>query len=145
MYSLETWLPDALNKASRKKDKSKISTLGPFALMLSTIMQMVDRFLDEEKVEVDNTPITVYRACILKPKDQDHFFNLQNKIGEQIQIHGYLNAMKNRNTAMRDALFLQQEGDLIILYEIELNRPHHEGRHYFDMSSPDHTLYPDED
>ena len=69
MYSLETWLPDALNKASRKKDKSKISTLGPFALMLSTIMQMVDRFLDEEKVEVDNTPITVYRACILKPKD----------------------------------------------------------------------------
>ena len=53
--------------------------------------------------------------------------------------------MKNRNTAMRDALFLQQEGDLIILYEIELYRPHHEGRHYFDMSSPDHTLYPDED
>lgn len=35
MFSLETWLPDAINRACRERDTSKIETLGPFACILS--------------------------------------------------------------------------------------------------------------
>ena len=34
IYSLETFLPEALNKATIEKDASKIATLGPFAKVL---------------------------------------------------------------------------------------------------------------
>jgi len=44
IYSLETWLPNEINKATRHKDKSKIDTLGPFACVLSYILQLQGRF-----------------------------------------------------------------------------------------------------
>ena len=39
LYSMETFLPYALNKACREKDESKIETLGPFAVALSYILR----------------------------------------------------------------------------------------------------------
>ncbi len=37
MYSMETFLPYALNKAERDQDASKIESLGPFGMVLEEI------------------------------------------------------------------------------------------------------------
>ena len=39
LYSLECWLYAVLNKASMRKDYSKVKTLGPFSLVLSTVLE----------------------------------------------------------------------------------------------------------
>ncbi len=39
LYSMETFLYSEINRASRDKDKSKISTLGPYSFVLSWIVQ----------------------------------------------------------------------------------------------------------
>ena len=38
LYSMETFLFAEINRASRDKDKSKISTLGPYSFVLSWIV-----------------------------------------------------------------------------------------------------------
>ena len=38
MFSLETFLYSAINKASREKDISKLENLGPYAFVLSCIV-----------------------------------------------------------------------------------------------------------
>ena len=38
IYSMETFLYNEINKASRNKDKSKISTLGPYSFALCLII-----------------------------------------------------------------------------------------------------------
>ncbi len=38
LYSMETFLYTEINRASRDKDKSKISTLGPYSFVLSWIV-----------------------------------------------------------------------------------------------------------
>ena len=38
LYSMETFLYGEINRASRSKDKSKISTLGPYSFILSWIV-----------------------------------------------------------------------------------------------------------
>ena len=44
MYTYETGLYRALNNASCYHDKSKIKTLGPYALLLYTIIYRSDPF-----------------------------------------------------------------------------------------------------
>ena len=39
IYSMETFIPYELNRASRDKDQSKIQTLGPFACILKYIIE----------------------------------------------------------------------------------------------------------
>lgn len=38
LYSMETFLPYTMNKASREQDESKVMTLGPFAKALSWVV-----------------------------------------------------------------------------------------------------------
>ena len=38
MYSMDTFIPIELNKASRMKDLTKVETLGPFAAVLNHIV-----------------------------------------------------------------------------------------------------------
>ena len=42
IHSMETFLPEALNLASSRKDKSKIPTLGPYALALGCILDKAE-------------------------------------------------------------------------------------------------------
>ena len=35
LYSMETFIYTAINRASREQDKSKIETLGPYAVLLT--------------------------------------------------------------------------------------------------------------
>jgi hypothetical protein len=37
IYTMETFLPDTLNEAEKKKDESKVLSLGPFAWVLKKI------------------------------------------------------------------------------------------------------------
>lgn len=38
LYSMETWLHQSINKATRYKDKGKIKNLAPFAAMLFNVL-----------------------------------------------------------------------------------------------------------
>lgn len=39
LYSMETFIPYELNRASREQDQSKVHTLGPFACLLKFIIE----------------------------------------------------------------------------------------------------------
>jgi hypothetical protein len=47
IYSLESYLPYALNQASCEMDESKVETLGPFAYVLAIIVAFAQRFRDD--------------------------------------------------------------------------------------------------
>ena len=47
IFSLETWLYSAVNKASRERDRSKIETLGPVACILSHALLLAAKSRNE--------------------------------------------------------------------------------------------------
>ena len=48
MYSLETFLYSTLNRASRERDQTRITNLGPFAFLLSRVLQRFDPKINQE-------------------------------------------------------------------------------------------------
>jgi hypothetical protein len=47
IYSLESFLPYSLNRASYLMEESKIETLGPFAYVLAVIIAFAQRFRND--------------------------------------------------------------------------------------------------
>lgn len=47
LYSLETFIPELINKASREKDQSKVKTLYPFARVLHQIVSVSNANRDD--------------------------------------------------------------------------------------------------
>ena len=50
MYSLESYLYREINRASRERDQSKIANLGPYAFVLTKIIQRIIRAEEKRKM-----------------------------------------------------------------------------------------------
>jgi hypothetical protein len=59
---METFIYGVMNNASRFGDKSKIATLGPFAITLEFIMKMAPQNRDDIEIEVFSMGIDLYRG-----------------------------------------------------------------------------------
>lgn len=63
LYSLETFFPDLINRASREKDESKIDSLGPFVLLLRSVVNGAQE--ERKDFQASQGMITTYRATKL--------------------------------------------------------------------------------
>jgi len=71
LYTLETWLYPALNKASRDKDQSKILTLGPFACALYWALTTAEEAKPLSKEM--SLPFVVHRGLSLNQETLDDY------------------------------------------------------------------------
>jgi len=60
---------------------------------------------------------------------------LKKLVGQNIHLHGYLNTYKNKNKSLMNLVKMKRTYDLIVCYEIEIDREHHKGMHYIDVST----------
>ena len=66
IYTLETFIYKALNRASRTKDLSKSETLGPYALALGDILLLGTAKFRKDIVPFDPYfPVNLYRGVLL--------------------------------------------------------------------------------
>ena len=70
IFSMHTFLPDALNKATRTKDESMLSMLGPFCFLLTQLFK--SRLYSPNPTTSSTHPLTpqivLYRSTFLSRK-----------------------------------------------------------------------------
>ena len=101
MYTYETGLYRALNNASCYHDKSKIKTLGPYALLLYKIIDRTgsfkeknDQLINKENQFKDSNGYTwsmLYRGVSLPLKALDFYFE-KLKDNEKFCFNGFTSA-----------------------------------------------------
>jgi len=74
LYSLETFLPHELNKASETHDISKIDTLGPFAAVLNHIMISTNFQRDDAFHRLCNNDLILWRPTVLKDTQIEYYY-----------------------------------------------------------------------
>lgn len=101
IYSLDTNIPTVLNKAEREKDLSKVQSLGPFALVLRSIVCGAQ----EERTDKERTQgiITVWRGTILHKNDiKEYKSKLKDKLKKsQIRFMGFACATTTKEQALK--------------------------------------------
>lgn len=68
IYSLETFIPNAINQAIRTKDISKLETLGPFAVALRSIVVGAEAGKGYSLMSQENG-VCFWRPAILNQRD----------------------------------------------------------------------------
>lgn len=147
MFSLETWLYAAVNKATRQRDHSKVDTLGPAACLLSHALLLAAKSRQEyEKAVAGATPpILLYRSYRLGPGQKAELRQWKRMKNRTISMQGYLSALPNKQNALRPALKLMEEEEAVLLFEISLLKEVNHGGHFFRLGTESYTVYPEED
>jgi len=103
LYTLETPLYPALNKASRDQDRSKILTLGPFARALLCALVTADEVKPLSKeMSLPSLPFVVHRGLSLNQETLDDYKAI---VGKPFYLAG------NQSTSVSESvaqLFLTQ-------------------------------------
>lgn len=97
IYSLQTFLPDAINRATVQKDASKIATLGPFARILHQILNV-----SEINKKAKDRVSVIYRPANMDVK-------IFEKTGEVISLLGYTSFTKDKSFAFNMATKMQRK------------------------------------
>ena len=90
LYSMDTFIVDALNKATMEQDESKIQNLGPLAITLRSILYGAK---DNRGSEGE---IIAYRGIVASESTYNDLVNI-SKIGAKgkMNLHGYTSASVN--------------------------------------------------
>lgn len=111
LYSMETFIYEDLNRAARYKDLNQIPNFGAFAAALSFIICCANaRRTDEFKLS-ENT--TLYRGVKLREEKLKEY-----KEGDFVNLTGYTSSSKNKEVALKFALYNVKEGQVPVLFEI---------------------------
>ena len=94
LYTLECFLYKSVNTATREHDRSKVSTLGPYAYVLSEILTKGERnrAIDQESLPKDQYT-SLYRGLTLTQEKIDEY--RANK-GKSFNMGGYVSTSLNR-------------------------------------------------
>jgi hypothetical protein len=93
LFSMETWVQEAINTASRNGDRSKIATLGPFCMIMGDIMSLAPKFRTELEPRVfSHSGVTLYRGST-----QSHAQIEELKFAACPDIHPQTGIPVNRN------------------------------------------------
>lgn len=95
IYSMESFVFSAMNKASRQKDVSKIEFYGPLASALGFIVHCSNQKQIGFKEE-----FLVYRGLKLSPEELKEKY----KIGNTIHLSGFTSSTLERETAVKFAI-----------------------------------------
>ena len=133
LYSLETFLPHELNKASETHDISKIDTLGPFAAVLNHIMISTNFQRDDAFHRLCNNDLILWRPTVLKDTQIEYYYASVHK-RQRIQLGGYISTSKDRDFALKTILSEELEipqGSQRVLFQFTINQPNY----YYEMDS----------
>lgn len=146
IYSLETFLPEAVNKATREKDVRRVDSLGPFVLVLRSIVNGAqEERTDDQKAEGD---LTAWRSAILERADLERYAAILDSggAGAQVRFMGFVSALTSQGAALRKTVddFRRRESDAnqdhncLVLFKMTLDQ---DGAEYFEMNRPEYSLY----
>lgn len=91
LYSMDTFLPKAINEANRTQDGSKVTTLGPFNYLLNQMLKAVegqkfDRIIDQN--------VQLYRFALLSDDDLRTM-----KFLNKMRVNGHLSTSRSKEYA----------------------------------------------
>lgn len=134
LYSLDSFLFYRINQISRDKDTSAIESLGPYATVLS---QVINR-IQAKRYDKIVGKFICYSGLALSPKTIESW-----KSQKQIQFDGYRSSTKNLHTAKAFAQMSESdEKDQVILKFYMENET---GKYYVSLDRPEYTCYLEED
>ena len=132
LYSLESFIYEDLNHASREKDQTKIKYYGAFSAALSYIIYNANKKRTTNKLEGHNT---LYRGLSLKQKEADGFVP-----GSRIHLIGYTSTSKHFRCALKFAQKGITDEKIPVVFQI-----HFKGSTGLFELTDEFTAYPGED
>ena len=102
IYSLETFIPNAISQANMEKDDSKVDSLGPIALALRSIVHGAQAIRTiQDKVSPIKEKI-VWRSTILRGTDVEDYMQVLNyrKENALIKAMGFISANSSQDLAL---------------------------------------------
>ena len=96
IYSMESFIYEDLNRATRDKDHTKIQFYGAFAAALSFILYSATKNRSDLRV---SEAVTLYRGIKLSAAEVDEFV-----VGKTIHLPGYTSTSKEKEVATKFAL-----------------------------------------
>ena len=111
IYSMASFIYPELNRASRKKDQSKIKFYGPFAAALSYIIYFANMKRVTEKL-YDTTKLC--RGLKLMKEEVDCY-----KVDDFVHLMGYTSTSMDAQVALRFALQEPNPETIPVVFEIQ--------------------------
>ena len=108
LYSMESFIYEELNQASRQKDESKIQFYGAYAAALSYIIYYANGNKTDSKLKESTI---LYRGLKMRKKFIDGY-----QIGTKTNLVGFTSTSKNREVAFRFAFKDLKEGQYPVIF-----------------------------
>lgn len=90
-------------------------------------------------------PLLLYRSYRLSASKASELRKWKQMLNRTIHLHGYVNALPNKQRALGPSVKTKEEGDIILLFEIALLKEINNGQHFFHMGTESFSVYPNED
>ena len=132
LYTMESFIYPEMNRACRKKDRTKIKYYGAYAAALSYIIYYANtkRSINSKT----NRTTTLYRGVALSPSEADSYVP-----SSTINLLGYTSTSKSMKCAIKFA-FMEKKPELTpVVFEIQFR-----GRLGFFELSQEYSAYPEE-
>ena len=100
IYSLETFIPQRLNTASRDRDQSLVESMGAFALALKTIVYGANK----HRKDAITKDFVVWRGFNLSSEQLEEYRKLAAEDKAQLHLMGFTSTLLNRKQAESYAL-----------------------------------------
>ena len=110
IYSMESFIYEDLNRATRNKDPSKIEFYGAFAAALSYILYSATKYRTDYIVP---KMTKLYRGVKLSANEIENY-----KVGNKIHLPGYTSTSKNIGVAVNFALIYLKYYQVPVIFEI---------------------------
>ena len=131
LYSMQSFIYEELNRASREKDETKIPLYGAFAAALSYIIYHATS--NRKDVDVRKSR-KLYRGLKMSPYEIDNYV-----IGAKIHMCGYTSTSEDPNIALAFAFNELKDDFVPVLFEIDFK-----GKHGLFQLTNGFTAYEDE-
>jgi len=107
---MESIIYKSVNKAIVQRDKSKIESLGNFAVLLSKILQ----YAEKNKIDSTYEPLTLYRG-INRIGESFEDFEFARQAGKKINMRGYLSMTTDKDKALQAAFDGPPHGEAALI------------------------------
>ena len=91
IYSLDTFLPKAINQANLEQDSSKLMTLGPFNFVLNQMLKTVESWKFDRIIDQN---VQAYRYSVLSDEELRAMRYLN-----KMRVNGHLSTSLNKDYA----------------------------------------------
>jgi hypothetical protein len=139
IYTMESFIYGVMNNASKNGDRTKINTLGPYAITLEFIMKMAPQNRDDIEIEVFSMGIDLYRGTGLPTEIIDDYEEMMKAKAfgrpATMSMFGFISTSVERKVAEKFAYNDPDNGKIKVLFHIQWT--HSYDYYFMDMGSFD--------